>query len=164
MEMFWTGAGLGFLVGVLVASMYLYNVFRTHKNTPRVPVPPKRGNGSGVMSLALVALLIATMAMTGSPAAAQAYDYPALDAPAISYIMPDGSYLLDAPDVREMIRRDPVLQATPVPLVIPTNQIFSETNNWLVTFAPIASIGIGISIALAVLGYLGSMIKSAFKA
>lgn len=53
--------------------------------------------------------------------------------------------------------------ATPVPLNIPTNAIFSETNNWMATFAPVAAIGIGISIALAVLGYLGKMIKSAFS-
>lgn len=59
--------------------------------------------------------------------------------------------------------------ATPVPptsvpsLVLPTGVIFSETNNWLETFAPIAAIGIGITIALAVLAYLGKMIVSAFK-
>jgi len=53
--------------------------------------------------------------------------------------------------------------ATPVPLNIPTNQIFTETNSWMATFAPVAAIGIGISIALAVLGYLGKMIKSAFN-
>ena len=54
-------------------------------------------------------------------------------------------------------------QSTPVPLEIPTGVIFSETNNWLTTFAPIAAIGIGITIALAVLGYLGKMIVSAFR-
>ena len=53
--------------------------------------------------------------------------------------------------------------STPVLLEIPTGVIFSETNNWLETFAPIAAIGIGITIALAVLGYLGKMIVSAFK-
>lgn len=54
-------------------------------------------------------------------------------------------------------------QSTPVPLEIPTGVIFSETNNWLETFAPIAAIGIGITIALAVLGYLGKLIVNAFK-
>jgi hypothetical protein len=54
-------------------------------------------------------------------------------------------------------------ESTAVPLEIPTGVIFSETNNWLETFAPIAAIGIGITIALAVLGYLGKMIVSAFK-
>ena len=53
--------------------------------------------------------------------------------------------------------------ATPVRLNVPTNVIFTETNSWMSTFAPIAAIGIGISIALAVLGYLGKMIKSAFN-
>lgn len=56
-----------------------------------------------------------------------------------------------------------LLQSTPVPLIIPTDQIFTSTNDWMTTFAPIAAIGIGISIALAVLGYLGKMIKSAFN-
>lgn len=54
-------------------------------------------------------------------------------------------------------------QATPVPLEIPTNVIFTETNNWLQTFAPIAAIGIGITLALAVLGYIGKLIASAFR-
>ncbi len=53
--------------------------------------------------------------------------------------------------------------ATPVPLDIPTGVIFTQTNSWMATFAPIAAIGIGISIALAVLGYLGKMIKGAFN-
>lgn len=62
--------------------------------------------------------------------------------------------------------------ATPVPptaiptnasIEIPTNVIFTETNTWIETFAPIAAIGIGITVALAVLGYLGKMIASAFK-
>jgi hypothetical protein len=50
-----------------------------------------------------------------------------------------------------------------VPITIPTDIIFTEANNWIETFAPIAAIGIGISIALAVLGYLGKMIIGAFK-
>jgi hypothetical protein len=53
--------------------------------------------------------------------------------------------------------------ATPVPsLDIPTDVIFDEANTWIVTFAPIAAIGIGITIALAVLGYIGKMIAQAF--
>lgn len=55
------------------------------------------------------------------------------------------------------------LAQTPVPLEIPTDVIFTEANNWITTFAPIAAIGIGITIALAVLGYIGKMIASAFK-
>lgn len=57
----------------------------------------------------------------------------------------------------------PTLAQTSVPLEIPTDVIFTETNNWIETFAPIAAIGIGITVALAVLGYLGKMIASAFK-
>lgn len=56
------------------------------------------------------------------------------------------------------------LAQTPVPLEIPTDVIFTEANNWIATFAPIAAIGIGIMIALAVLGYIGKMIASAFRA
>ncbi len=57
--------------------------------------------------------------------------------------------------------------ATPVPattITIPTDTLFEATNDWIETFAPIAAIGIGITVALAVLGYLGKMIASAFKA
>lgn len=53
--------------------------------------------------------------------------------------------------------------ATPVPLDIPVGVVMSSTNGWISTFAPIAAIGIGISIALAILGYLGKMIKGAFS-
>jgi hypothetical protein len=54
--------------------------------------------------------------------------------------------------------------AVPPTITIPTDIIFSETNNWITTFAPIAAIGIGITVSLAVLGYLGKMIAGAFKA
>jgi hypothetical protein len=54
--------------------------------------------------------------------------------------------------------------ATPVPtLNIPTTTIFNEANTWIQVFAPIAAIGIGIAIAIAVLGYVGKMIEGAFK-
>jgi hypothetical protein len=48
-------------------------------------------------------------------------------------------------------------------ITIPTSVIFSQSNTWIATFAPISAIGIGITIALAVLGYLGKMIAGAFK-
>lgn len=51
-----------------------------------------------------------------------------------------------------------------VSLEIPTDDIFTAINSWIVTFAPIVAIGIGISAAIAILGYVGSMIVSAFKA
>lgn len=53
--------------------------------------------------------------------------------------------------------------SAPVVLTLPTGLIFSETNNWMETFAPVAAIGIGITIALAVLAYLGKLIVGAFK-
>jgi hypothetical protein len=57
----------------------------------------------------------------------------------------------------------PTATAAPAVLELPVDVIFSETNNWLGTFAPVAAIGIGITIALAVLGYLGRLIVGAFK-
>ena len=50
-----------------------------------------------------------------------------------------------------------------VSLTIPTDDIFTAINSWIVTFAPIVAIGIGISAAIAILGYVGAMIVSAFK-
>ena len=56
---------------------------------------------------------------------------------------------------------------TPAPsnpsITIPTNVIFTETNTWIGVFAPIAAIGIGITLALAVLGYIAKMIAGAFR-
>ena len=46
---------------------------------------------------------------------------------------------------------------------VPTGTIFSQTNSWISTFAPIAAIGIGITVALAVLGYIGKQITKAFR-
>jgi hypothetical protein len=56
-----------------------------------------------------------------------------------------------------------VFAQTPIPIEIPTDVIFTEANNWIITFAPIAAIGIGISIAIAILGYIGKMIIGAFR-
>lgn len=52
--------------------------------------------------------------------------------------------------------------ATIVPLDIPINPVFEQTNNWMATFAPIVAIGIGITLALAIFGFIARMIKSAF--
>lgn len=57
----------------------------------------------------------------------------------------------------------PVPTATHVPLNIPTNTIMSSTNDWIAQFAPVAAISIGIGLALAVLGFLGRMIRGAFQ-
>ena len=58
----------------------------------------------------------------------------------------------------------PAAAQTATPSIqVPTSQIFSETNSWISTFAPIAAIGIGITVALAVLGYIGNQIAKAFR-
>ncbi len=52
---------------------------------------------------------------------------------------------------------------TPYPtLTIPIDSIFTSTNNWMVTFAPIAAIGIGIALAIKILGYVGKSLGTAF--
>lgn len=51
---------------------------------------------------------------------------------------------------------------TNVPLVVPTNEIFTQTNSWLQTFAPVVAIGVGIAVALAILRFIGKQIIDAF--
>lgn len=51
---------------------------------------------------------------------------------------------------------------TAVPLVVPTNEIFTQTNSWLQTFAPVVAIGVGIAVALAILRFIGKQIIDAF--
>jgi hypothetical protein len=57
----------------------------------------------------------------------------------------------------------PAAAQTPVPLNIPVNEIFTQTNSWMTTFAPIVAIGIGIAVALAILAFLGNQIIRAFR-
>jgi len=57
----------------------------------------------------------------------------------------------------------PSFAQTPVPIVVNTNEIFTQTNNWIVIFAPIVAIGAGIAIALAILGFIAGEIIKAFK-
>jgi hypothetical protein len=52
---------------------------------------------------------------------------------------------------------------TPVPLVVPTNEIFTQTNTWMGVFAPVVAIGVGIAVALAILGFIGNEILKAFR-
>jgi hypothetical protein len=52
---------------------------------------------------------------------------------------------------------------TPVPIVVDTNTIFEQANNWITVFTPIVAIGIGISIALAILTFIGTQIVKAFR-
>lgn len=56
----------------------------------------------------------------------------------------------------------PTLAQDPPTLDIPIDTIFDQSNIWINVFAPIAAIGIGIAIAIAVLNYVGKMIRSAF--
>ncbi len=51
---------------------------------------------------------------------------------------------------------------TAVPLVVPTNEIFTQTNSWLQTFAPVVAIGVGIAVALAILRFIGKQVIDAF--
>lgn len=57
----------------------------------------------------------------------------------------------------------PTLAQTPVPITIDTNEIFTQTNNWIQQFTPIQAIGIGASLALAILGFLAAVLTGAFK-
>ena len=52
---------------------------------------------------------------------------------------------------------------TPVPIIVDTNAIFTQTNNWIDVFTPIIAIGVGISIALAILTFIGNQILKAFR-
>ncbi|MCU0463210.1 MAG: hypothetical protein MUF38_01430 [Anaerolineae bacterium] len=53
--------------------------------------------------------------------------------------------------------------ATNVAISVDTNEIFTSANSWIVTFTPIISIGLGISIAIAILLFIGREILKAFR-
>lgn len=53
--------------------------------------------------------------------------------------------------------------ATPVQLTIPVNEIFNQTNTWMTSLGPVVALGIGISVALAILTFIGKQIISAFR-
>ena len=55
------------------------------------------------------------------------------------------------------------LAQTPVPITIDTNEIFTQTNNWIQQFTPIQAIGIGATLALAILSFLAATLTGAFK-
>ncbi len=61
-----------------------------------------------------------------------------------------------------LIAAIPAFAQTPVPIVIDTNEIFTQTNNWIDVFLPIVAIGAGISIALAILTFIVRQIVQAF--
>lgn len=53
-------------------------------------------------------------------------------------------------------------QSTPT-INIPINDIFTQMNNWIAVIAPIFAVGIGISLAFAVLGFIGNVLLKAFR-
>lgn len=53
--------------------------------------------------------------------------------------------------------------ATPVPLNIPINEIFTQTNNWMTSLAPAVTPGVAIAIAMTLLLFVGGIIINAFK-
>ena len=57
----------------------------------------------------------------------------------------------------------PAFAQTPVPIVVDTNEIFTQTNSWIDVFTPIVAIGVGIAIALAILTFIGNQILKAFR-
>ena len=57
----------------------------------------------------------------------------------------------------------PTFAQSPVPIVVDTNAIFTSANTWIEVFSPIMAIGIGISIALAILTFIGYQIIKAFQ-
>ena len=48
-------------------------------------------------------------------------------------------------------------------IAIDTDVLFSAVNGWITTFLPIAAIGLGIAIALAVIAFVGDAILQGFK-
>lgn len=46
---------------------------------------------------------------------------------------------------------------------IPVDDIFTQMNQWIQVIAPIFSVGIGISLAFAVLGFIGNVLIDAFR-
>ncbi len=48
-------------------------------------------------------------------------------------------------------------------ITIDTDVLFSAVNGWITTFLPIAAIGLGIAIALAVIAFVGDAILQGFK-
>jgi hypothetical protein len=61
-----------------------------------------------------------------------------------------------------VLATNPVFAQTPVPITVDTNEIFTQTNNWIDVFLPIVAIGAGISIAIAILTFIVKQIVAAF--
>ena len=61
-----------------------------------------------------------------------------------------------------ILAANPVFAQTPVAITVDTNEIFTQTNNWIDVFLPIVAIGAGISIAIAILTFIVKQIVAAF--
>lgn len=54
-------------------------------------------------------------------------------------------------------------QSTAPTINIPVDDIFTQMNQWITVIAPIFAVGIGISLAFAVLGFIGNTLLKAFR-
>lgn len=80
----------------------------------------------------------------------------------IKNVMQSKTYMVVMAIVTILALAVPAFAQTPVPLVVPTNEIFIQTNTWMGVFAPVVAIGVGIAVALAILGFIGNQILKAF--
>ncbi len=56
-----------------------------------------------------------------------------------------------------------VAAQTPVPITIDTNGLFTQVNTWTSSLDDVIFVGVAISIALAILTFIGSQIIKAFR-
>ncbi|MBK8028200.1 MAG: hypothetical protein IPK17_01555 [Chloroflexi bacterium] len=56
-----------------------------------------------------------------------------------------------------------MLAQTPVPITIDTNALFTQVNNWTTSLDDVIFVGVAISIALAILTFIGAQIIKAFR-
>lgn len=159
----------GMLIGALICAALWFTVGK-----PIYNMLTKSGGKAKVVTgkrvPPVMALMVATLLVMSAPGVASKPVESVKPVRSTAQVAPDVDFMLHGYRVGNTLKvgggwRDLDLQtATPeVTITIPTGIIFAETNNWIVTFAPIASIGIGITVALAVLGYIGAIIKGAFK-
>lgn len=126
---------IGFLIGALVVAVTFAIVIRLMLNQKK---REQKLRGGGVRKIATPILALMLVAL----------------------------FLFSQPGVSLPFSQVIIVHAqteTLVPLNIPINPILNQTNTWMNTFAPISAIGIGISLAIAILGYISLMIRSAFR-
>jgi len=54
-------------------------------------------------------------------------------------------------------------QATPVPINVDTNQLMSQVNTWILALDDVIFLGVAISIAIAILLFIGKTVLTAFR-